>query len=769
MNKSYIYALIAAVLGILTSYYTLHPTVLFCLLLYVVYVFIREKFTTAVIFFALYIFFFLYSTYIDEQNKSNISSTATGFIIKFTSDIQINGNQLTTTVKLPNKEKLLLRYKISSKMEKEALSSIQIGMKCYLEGTLEEPANGRNPYEFNYKSYLRSHRVHWILKPKSIQLTQCSTDGMTVYDHMLSMRQKGIKFTMDNLSTKSSGFVTALIYGYRHAIDEQVLSSYQKLGIVHLLAISGLHVGFVTGFIYLIGLRIGITRETMTNLLLIIIPVYIIVAGGSPSVMRAGLMAWCVFLAFKFSLKVHIINILSIICLCMLLIDPYQLLEVGFQLSFIVTYSLIFSASKIIGRRKNRISQLLCVSVIAQLSALPIIVYNFYEISPLSILLNLIFVPFFSLFILPLSFITLTSFFIYPSIGQLLDLCLSFALNNANEFVSLLSSISISSLTFGRPTTIVMFGYAFSIILFFTYLEKEGTWRRLTVPVCIFFIVVLFNWNWYFFSSQGEVIMLDIGQGDSILITLPNRKSVYFIDTGGSIPFTQELWQQKSNTFQVGEDVILPLLKAKGIRKIDKLILTHSDMDHAGEAFTLFENIDIDEVVLSNTKLVTNFEKELVAKAISSNTHINLVKKGDQWLDHGYTFYVLSPSGTEIDENNQSIVIFTSIGGLNWLFTGDLEAEGELSLIRSFPNLSSNVLKVGHHGSDTSTTEQFLSVINPSIALISAGKNNKFNHPHEKVIDRLAIRNIRIFRTDKHGAIIYTYTNETGTFYTTLP
>ncbi|MDX8364165.1 DNA internalization-related competence protein ComEC/Rec2 [Cytobacillus sp. IB215665] len=769
MNKSYMYALIAAVLGILTSYHSLHPTVLFCLLLYFVYVFFKERYTTAVIFFTLYIFFFLYATYIDKQNISNISPTATEFIVKFTSDIQINGNQLTTTVKLPNKEKVLLRFKISSKMEKEALSSIQLGMKCYLTGTLEEPASSRNPYEFNYKSYLRSHRVHWILKPESIQLNQCSTDGMTLYDHIVLMRQKGIKFTMVNLSTVSSGFVTALIYGYRHAIDEQVLSSYQKLGIVHLLAISGLHVGFVTGFIYLIGLRIGITRETMTNLLLFIIPVYIIVAGGSPSVMRAGFMTWCIFLAIKLSLKVHIINVLSLICLCMLLIDPYQLFEVGFQLSFIVTYSLIFSANKIIMHKKNRISQLLWVSVIAQLSALPIIIYNFYEISPLSILLNLLFVPFFSLFILPLSFITLTSFFIYPSIGKLVDLCLSFALNNANEFVSSLSSISISSLTFGRPTTIVMFGYAFSIILFFIYLEKEGTWRRLTVPICIFFIVVLFNWNWYFFSNQGEVIMLDIGQGDSILITLPNRKAVYLIDTGGSIPFTQELWQQKSNTFQVGEDVILPLLKAKGIRKIDKLILTHSDMDHAGESFTLFDNIHIDEVVLSNTKLITNFEKELVGKAISSNTHITLVKKGDQWIDHGYTFYVLSPSGTEIDENNQSIVIFTAIGGLDWLFTGDLEAEGELALMRSFPNLSSNVLKVGHHGSDTSTTEQFLTAINPSFALISAGKNNIFNHPHEKVIDRLAIRNIRIFRTDKHGAIIYTYTNETGTFYTISP
>ncbi|MEH7384044.1 DNA internalization-related competence protein ComEC/Rec2 [Bacillus sp. JJ1521] len=262
--------------------------------------------------------------------------------------------------------------------------------------------------------------------------------------------------------------------------------------------------------------------------------------------------------------------------------------------------------------------------------------------------------------------------------------------------------------------------------------------------------------------------MIDVGQGDSIFIELPYRKGTYLIDTGGTIQFEREEWRKRRKEFSTA-DIIIPFLKSKGIRSIDKLIITHGDQDHIGGARDLVEKIKIKEIVLGKNKKNTSQEENLVKTATKKGIHVQIVERGQVWKEGEHTFHILAPKGNETKENNNSVVIYTKLGGLNWLFTGDIEKDVELDLIRTYKNLRIDVLKVGHHGSKTSSTEGFVKLLNPKVALIPVGESNSFNHPHPDVIKHFNKEKVKIYRTDKDGAIQYRYFKNSGTFMRTIP
>ncbi|MCF2132535.1 MBL fold metallo-hydrolase, partial [Strepomyces sp. STD 3.1] len=233
--------------------------------------------------------------------------------------------------------------------------------------------------------------------------------------------------------------------------------------------------------------------------------------------------------------------------------------------------------------------------------------------------------------------------------------------------------------------------------------------------------------------------------------------------------FQQEEWEKRQTTFSVGKDIVHPYLKSKGITSITKLIITHGDHDHGGSALELLDLVDVKELVLGKKELFSELEQELVRETMKRGTPLTLVGSGDVWKEGEHTFNVLAPFGMEEDTNEQSIVIYTVFGNQRWLFTGDLGEEGEQKLIETFPALEVDVLKVGHHGSKTSTSTFFLEEIQPSYGLVSAGENNRYNHPHHEVLERLEQNHVKIFRTDKQGALIYCFSRKAGTFQTTLP
>jgi competence protein ComEC len=257
--------------------------------------------------------------------------------------------------------------------------------------------------------------------------------------------------------------------------------------------------------------------------------------------------------------------------------------------------------------------------------------------------------------------------------------------------------------------------------------------------------------------------MIDVGQGDSILIHYPFGKGTYLIDTGGTIQFEEEEWKKPAKPYEVGRDVVVPFLKGKGLTQIDKLILTHGDSDHIGGTLAVLKDIKVKQILMPSVAEPSKSEINLIKEANKRGIQVVTVADGSSWEIGKSIFYVLSPEKNYQGERNSgSIAIIANIGGLNWFFGGDLDQAGEERIIKKYPNLQIDVLKAGHHGSKTSTSEIFINKIKPSIALISVGERNRYGHPHNEVLEQLS--NTTVYRTDYHGAVTYRFNQENGTF-----
>lgn len=715
----------------------------------------------------IFLLFFLKGEIEEYTNRSVLSGKEKMFSLMVMDTVRINGNSFTSFAQDEKTgEKIALQYTIPTLKEKEFLQKLPIGAVCKFNGNLEQPDLPRNLRAFDYREYLRNKEIFWILKVD--QLNECKkTDGLVT--KIKNIRKQGIDHIGTYFPKESASLAAALIFGERTTMEPDLIHAYQRLGIVHLLAISGLNVTMLVGIFYFIGLRFGITREKMTNLLLALLPIYMILAGSSPSVNRACIMMFLVLCLTKWnqSKKLLPIDIVSIVFIFYIFIQPYIIYDVGFQLSFSVTFSLVLSTRMIAPYVSKPIYLLLGTSFISQLASAPILLYHFYEFSIVSLFINIPFVPLFSMIILP---VMLFVFILHLFIGNFLSPLLSFLeflIVRLNEITKYLSLFPLSTLTLGRPTLFFLLLYLMGIPYFFHKWEMTKSIRRRFLYVFIPVGIMLLQYGYGLFNLEGEVTMIDVGQGDSILIRLPMGKGTYLIDTGGTIEFQTEEWKKRQDPFEVGKDILVPYLKSKGVTEIDKLILTHGDADHIGGALFLLSSIRVNENVLTKVLEPSNLEQAIMRITRDKNIPIHYVQEEDYWSVGKFTFKILAPiSGTSKEMgNNHSIVLYTELGGLRWLFTGDMEAEGEERLISKMKGLKVDVLKVGHHGSNSSTTELFLNEIKPKVALISAGEDNRFGHPHPDVVKRLEEYHIKIFRTDLNGEISFRFHGERGTFF----
>ncbi|MFS0595943.1 DNA internalization-related competence protein ComEC/Rec2 [Peribacillus frigoritolerans] len=661
----------------------------------------------------------------------------------------------------------MLRYKITTKLEQEKLSQfLRIGLSCPAEGTLQIPEKNRNENSFDYQRYLFRHGTHWIFKADSISFQECKEGGNSILLSIRNLRLKGIAYIREHFPEESSGFVTALIFGDQRYIDEGDLTNYQRLGLVHLLAISGLHVSFLTGVLFYIGIRVGITRERMMMAILLFLPVYMLLSGASPSVVRSCSMAMLFFLLLLFKKRISAGAAIGSTYLALLFFRPNMLYDIGFQLSFAVTFSIIMSTSIFLQYPKKSM-QLFILSSICQLAALPILLFHFFEVSLLGVFLNVLYVPLYSIILLPFSLISLLIHLLLPSFGQPLISFLNFTFVLCNKAADAASGLPLASIPFGKPPFLMMLLLVISLIgLCLTWeisFEKSKIWCGMII------VLLLLQYNLQRFSPFGEVQIIDVGQGDSIFISLPFNRGNYLIDTGGQITFPIDAWAIKRKKFNTADDIIIPLLKSKGIHQLDKLILTHPDADHMGSAKELIDHFKVAEIIIGGWSEEQYRDMDLVAVAREKKVKMTVLKRGDQWVAGGVRFAVLSPFKQEEDKNDSSIVLFTELGGVSWLLTGDMGEEGERELLRTFPQLQADILKVGHHGSKTSSSAPFLEQLQPKAALISVGKDNRYGHPHGDVIGNLEGNGIKVFRTDEDGSIIYKYYKSSGTFLKTLP
>lgn len=717
---------------------------------------------------------FLVVGFVEKQNAvSHYEGNEAVLTIVFKDRINVDGDHLSAIGEtFPTKERVAVRYYIKSEEEKQLIKNqVSPGTSCKAAGKLELPEGSRNPNAFDYKEYLYHNGVYWIFTIKTVELESCFSFSDDLMTRLERYRQLEMNAIAESFPVETAALFNALIFGDKSLFDPTTKDAYRKIGIIHLLAISGLHVALVSGFFRFGWIRLGLTKEKADLLLFLFLPLYTILTGLAPPVLRASGMLMLIIATRYSRFRLPSIDAVSIALMIMLFLNPFLLYDTGFRLSYSVSFALILSSKKILAAFDNYIHQIVAMSLVAQLSAMPIILFSFYEISTFSLFTNLLFIPLFSFIVLPA---VLLLYFIFSLAGVFpvnVQMPIETAIHLMNKLSVLLAELPGAAIVVGRPGGVMLFFIIISVSFFFRRWEHQKVQKKkirhaeLFLPILPLLVQIAIP----YVNPYGEIIFIDVGQGDSIFIKLPFNKGNYLIDSGGATGFWDEEWRERREKFDPGKDTVVPLLKSKGIRRLDKLILTHGDGDHIGGASAVIDEIKVGQLVLPKFSDRADLEQQVIEKAKKSKVSIYYGGEGTSWQVAGNTFRILNPSVKSGDRNEDSIVLFAEIGGRNWLFTGDLGTKGEKLIIEKYGHMEIDILKVGHHGSKTSTSEEFLENLHPERAVISVKKKNRYGHPSKEVLDRLKSKGIKIYRTDENGAIIYRFQGESGTFRTQIP
>lgn len=691
-----------------------------------------------------------------QGNHTVLENTQTQFIVypEITS-IKINGDSLRFEGRVmteDNEEKVVVSYKLSSETEKEMWSEDPLMNHLFIEGGLEEPLRNSNFNQFNYQDYLKRQNIYWQLQANSIQSINNSSLNKPMFYQIDHLRNKIFNYIDDTFHSKIASYLKILFFADKRDISETILQSYRSIGVIHLFSISGFHITYLANLIRRLLLRIGITHERTNLIVLIILPVYGLLAGFGVSVFRAVFQTAILLIGKIKHLNINTLDAWSLTMILALFVNPYQVFDISFQLSYLLSGIFIMMGSKRWTRELNAITSALLFSFMSGLASLPILAYHFFEVSWITIFANLLFIPFFTYLLFPAllilfslaSFLKATPIFIF--LNEFLATCITMIENG----LTFLTTTFDFSFVIGRLPILIMLLLIWSVFKILTKIESKK------FPSLFSLGVLVFSLFYYQISPVGYVLMLDIGQGDSILIKEPITGKVTMIDTGGRVEwYTKEPWQEQEDSFTIGKDVTVPALKSLGISNIDRLYITHADLDHAGEIENIGKIMSVNEIVATEG----TFNDEMVAKQVDAleNTTLKILKP-PLIVDYPVKDTVaIHPINVKESNNNDSLTLYGKIGHDTWLFTGDLEVDGEKQVINRYPNLKATHLKVAHHGSKTSTSQAFLNHIQADEALISAGRNNTFGHPNEEVIKRLEKMGINILTTAEEGAIMFKY------------
>ncbi|WP_125566620.1 DNA internalization-related competence protein ComEC/Rec2 [Companilactobacillus insicii] len=644
-------------------------------------------------------------------------------------NLKVNGDSLTGTGS-SNGESFKIYYRIKSEEEKEFWQKLEniVEVKVKVK-SIDRTNRPRNPGEFDYAKYLEHNRIKYSIFIDDIYNTTNKSD-LSFKDKINDLRIHLIK-RFSKLPKWLRIHANSLLVGYNSNEEPDFMHNLSTLGIIHLFSLSGLHVLILLSLIRKTGSFFRITREFIDTVMLVILPMYAILVGSKPGIWRAVVLAIVGILIHKLGFNISRNDMFGITVIICLLINPYSMMDLGGQLSFLLSFALLYLYSE----------NIIVSTIKMNLVSLPLVIYVTYQFSWLVILTNIIFVPIFTYFILPVTiisaFITDISIWKYVNeiFGYMYSIIDKIANNTKYEFVT------------GTIPLLIVF--TLIIISLFIAESKKISKKLMVAYLLILTSCILINKH----PIQGKVSVIDVGQGDSILITTPLIRKTYLIDTGGKVGFPKKKWQERKSLNQVDLSTI-PYLKQQGISKIDRVFLSHKDVDHIGNLNTLVNKFLIREISFG-TGLEQN---KIISDLIEKNNKIKFtsLKSGDEFNESGIKWNVLWPQKKSIGENGDSLTLLANINSSNWLFTGDLDIDGEKKILSKY-DFKVDYLKVGHHGSKTSSGNDFIKKINPKLALISAGVNNRYGHPNKETIETLDKNNVEHMNTADYGMIVWYY------------
>lgn len=661
---------------------------------------------------------------------------------------------------LSPRERLAVRVRLTEERQTASVERWAAGQPFHGRLHLRLPDPARNPGVFDYARYLRWQGVFAAADTVYSEVrVDVSAGGVRAwFDRWRKAEEARIEQLWDDPVT--AGYLQSLLLGEADAVEPALAEMYRDLGLIHVLAISGLHVTLVSGMLLWIWQRFGQAKESGVWFTVVLLVGYVMLVGASPSAVRSGLMGGIGLGAAVIGRRIDVRDVWGLALTVMLLYDPYQLWQAGFQLSFAVTLGLIvyvpiFCQSPY--PRARWIKTALAVTTAAQLVSFPFLLYWFHQASPLSWAVNLVAVPILSWIVLTAGYLALLFAHVHPVLALLPARAVDGVLGGVHAGLAWLYSLRVPFSHWPHPDGWWLVAFALWLAAV-PFGWRRGYQRRRDLAVyglCLLLLVVLARQP---FSGSDEVriTFLDVGQGDSIVVEVGNQ-TVYLIDGGGTVTFPKQPWQAKRDPFDVGDDILLPFLRSRGIERIDRLVMTHGDYDHIGGFVALLPHVCVG-AALVNGASPEGTERELVTSLKARGIPIVSGRPGASWSDNDHVRWTwLHPGGAgEWTGNDASVVLLLSAYGVNVLFTGDLETPGETHLLASGMLPRVDVLKVGHHGSGTSTSEAFLRETKPRAAVISVGRRNRYGHPAEEVLERLKRAGAAVYRTDEQGAITLT-------------
>lgn len=653
------------------------------------------------------------------------------------------------------------------------LSRILYGRKISCTGSFEAFEGELNPGQFDANAYYKNEGYTGILDAKDIRIVKEEESfSPDIYLHRLNLAisEKYKKI----LGDKNAGSLSAMVLGDKRGLDEEIKELYQENSISHLLSISGLHISLLGGavFLFLRRLKISFSFPLITSSIILII--YGAFTGFSVSTSRAIVMMSVLFISFVIGKSYDLPSGLALAALILIVMNHRVIYQSGFLLSFFAVIGIFYIMPELLYIFKVDIYHkrgiikglhLLLASIISSISillaTLPIVLNNFYEVSLTGIILNIIVIPLMSLVVITGllgGFVALVS----ETMGSFLLGITHYILNLYTLFCRLGDRLTFLRLIIGKPDKwqIVLY-YLLLVILFYflalkrrenkidllkNNLSKEyNTSKRIVVTGLMTFtsfLIIAYK------PREFSINMLDIGQGDCFVVNDGNN-DIYISDCG-------------STTVQnVGKTRLLPFLKSKGWGKVDTIFISHMDKDHVNGVNDLLKcaEITIGRIIISasykSDKLNCAELEELKELAKMRDIKLFYMKKGDEIVGKDISFRCIYPTGEEDieDQNEASIVMRMDYKELSMLFTGDIAGSTEEKIIEGSDKdtLDCDILKVCHHGSKNSSTDDFLKKVSPKLYLISCGLMNRYGHPHRDALSRMTEEGGRILRTDHMG------------------
>lgn len=682
-------------------------------------------------------------------------------------------NQIRLKEQIIEESKILVYIKRegSQNQQSNIKQKIAVGNKIRICGEVSFFQEAVNPGNFDQKFYYQKKGIHAMVWAEEAEVFDPSED--IVREGLAVIRSRWKKLFVDVLGEYYGNSMSAIMLGDKSELDAEVSELFSKSGIGHLLAISGLHMSFLGIGVYqaLRKLGLGFLPSGGTGILFLVL--YTLMIGSGVSSTRALVMFIVRIGADMSGRDYDMPTSMSLAAAAIVLCQPLYLLDAGFLLSFgailgITVINPVLEDLRILPK-------FFCAGISIHLTLLPVLLYYYFELPTYSILLNLLVVPLMS-GVLGIGIIGSVLWRLWEPAGAAVLQVSKGILWLYEQSGDFSLKLPFGRLVLGQPGRVwiaVYYGILFGGCILLSQYRKHSDGSRMhsaflvrsAVRAGIVALSVLFCLlcrHGHGKPGELQVVMLDVGQGDGLYIRTPSGRH-YFVD-GGS-----------TDVKNVGKYRIEPFLKSQGVGVLDFVFISHGDADHLNGVQEMLMRqkygVRIDTLVLPTEAVLDEALKHLAATAWENGTDVVTIRKGQKIADAGMTVTCLAPSdeyGGEIG-NASSMILDLQYQAFDMLFTGDVEGEGETILTEDGGRKQYDVLKTAHHGSKNSTSEEFLEQVMPGIALISAGRENRYGHPHEETMERLEKCGARIFNTQDCGAIRLKSNGETISIETFLP